>query len=790
MNLDELLKSIRDEGKKESSLTVKPRSFESSDEKLVEETIDPTVLAALGIDFTGDLTYGEYVTILKEKMAAQRMKGGGDSGAADAVFKEFKRVQRKDKGQKFKVKKTKIKASSIKSKPSPASRKVSTSKFLPGGGQKMLPSADDTDADTKRGSRRKGDPLLKEVTIIKKTTIKIVDILKRQSKLNKDQIRRRRIAIGKAKKANAEDELEGSSGVMGMVEKVTKPLTNIFDAIKRFLLFTLLGSILGAIMKFIQNPRMIFKPIQDVVDGVIDFFNKVLNFINDKLIGSINFVISQIQNGLNFFVDRINSVLSFIPGSPQIEKIELPKIPDIPELEGPDLTGEKAEAKKAQEAASTPQDGKDGKDGKDASVPTPQGSKDAPAPKPTDIAPKVKPPVVNLPPQKEKSPSDGGMVQALRGGGLVGTKAQREEVKRDKKLHKQLLALQKDRTLDVSSKLATQGGKVDNKTGVRVSGLGKDTQLTALTPNEFVLTPKAAEGLGIDTLLAVNKAYGGTNTPEKTKLSDISLMSGGGIVAGAKRVLGKGRGVGDQCANTTRAALSAAGHPAASKRTQVGDLDTPKGTGYNAPSFAASFGGTDMGKVITNKSQIKAGDIVLWRADRDKGGNINKGAITHVGIAADDGLKHQYDHNTSRGFHYRPHWHSSAGTSWFAGIRLGQSGGLVPPEISDSSGGTGYGAPQPGDGRDSISSAASFKEALNSSPAVMGDYQVASKKPPGAPVKKTPTVLPLPMGNNQSGKPVGGTHSGGGTPPVSFSSLNPGEMGRRSAVKSILGVMG
>ena len=79
------------------------------------------------------------------------MKGGGDSGAADAVFKEFKRVQRKDKGQKFRVKKTKIKASSIKSKPasSPSYGKMnSTSKLLPGSGQKMLPSADDTDTDT------------------------------------------------------------------------------------------------------------------------------------------------------------------------------------------------------------------------------------------------------------------------------------------------------------------------------------------------------------------------------------------------------------------------------------------------------------------------------------------------------------------------------------------------------------------------------------------------------------------------------------------------------------------
>ena len=93
--------------------------------------------------------------------------------------------------------------------------------------------------------------------------------------------------------------------------------------------------------------------------------------------------------------------------------------------------------------------------------------------------------------------------------------------------------------------------------------------MTALEPNEFVLTPETAEGLGVDNLLAINKAFGGTNKAQKAKLSDISLMSGGGIVAGAKRVLGKGRGVGDQCANTTRAALSAAGHPAATKRTKL-----------------------------------------------------------------------------------------------------------------------------------------------------------------------------------------------------------------------------
>ena len=31
-----------------------------------------------------------------------------------------------------------------------------------------------------------------------------------------------------------------------------------------------------------------------------------------------------------------------------------------------------------------------------------------------------------------------------------------------------------------------------------------------------------------------------------------------------------------------------------------------------------------MGKVITTKSQIRSGDIILWRADRDKGGPLIK----------------------------------------------------------------------------------------------------------------------------------------------------------------------
>jgi hypothetical protein len=141
------------------------------------------------------------------------------------------------------------------------------------------------------------------------------------------------------------------------------------------------------------------------------------------------------------------------------------------------------------------------------------------------------------------------------------------------------------------------------------------------------------------------------------------------IIAGAKKTIGAKRGVSDMCAFTTRLALANAGHPYANKTTGKGDLDTPKGTGYSGRNFAASFGGTDMGTIIRDRSKIKAGDIILWR--EYSGNRYGKGAITHVGIAADDGLRNQYDHNTSKGFQYRPHWDKFGGTEWFAGVRLG-----------------------------------------------------------------------------------------------------------------------
>ena len=77
-------------------------------------------------------------------------------------------------------------------------------------------------------------------------------------------------------------------------------------------------------------------------------------------------------------------------------------------------------------------------------------------------------------------------------------------------------------------------------------------------------------------------ADNGPDTPAPdVQPTDAGVGQGKAILEGAKKIIGKKKGVGDMCAFTTRAALAAAGHSFAEKVTQKGDLDTPKGTAYN-----------------------------------------------------------------------------------------------------------------------------------------------------------------------------------------------------------------
>ena len=110
-------------------------------------------------------------------------------------------------------------------------------------------------------------------------------------------------------------------------------------------------------------------------------------------------------------------------------------------------------------------------------------------------------------------------------------------------------------TINIGDISLMSGGGVDNNTGVKISGFGKDTQLTALSPGEVVISNPAADFWGRDNLLAMNAMGGGTNKPKFGSLG-IQAMQGGGVAGGGKIIFG-------------------AGHAARSKGSTVGTDNLP-----------------------------------------------------------------------------------------------------------------------------------------------------------------------------------------------------------------------
>ena len=613
---------------------------------MAAKTLDPIdILLELGIDLD-DLSEQDYLSALMEAIATIEFQTKGKGDERSATLREEVIKIRKGK-RKPQAKRTKISADSLKSAPKLTAKttKLSPQKLLPGTAESQV--AEETEPEQAS--------IIKILTDISESVKSILYSLKASNNISKnlaDDERKRRES---KKRTGAESKLEKKrfEGLKKLGEKLIQPVKGPLEKLFNFIKTIILGKILLGILDWLGDPEN-QKKLESLIRFFKDWWPTIVTAVllfGTGLGGLLKSIV-----GITFrFIPKL---LGLLPGLLRFLKSPMGRLATL----GVSALG----------LAGRVNDG--GEDDVDL-------TKQDPAPAQT--APNTTQMVAG----QEYDPNNPTEMQ--------------------------------QKALDLKDQIqAKDGGLVPG------GGPNKDTVPAMLAPGEFVMSRGAVQKYGSGTLASMNAAGGGTNRP--IKKNGVTYAVGGGdigdgrdrtepkttnvgdsIIAGAKKIIGTGRGIADQCAITTRAALKAAGHPAANKVTAIGDLDTPKGTAYSAPSFAASFGGTDMGKIITQKSQIKKGDMLLWRADRDKGGIINKGAITHVGIAADDGLKHQYDHNTSRGFHYRPHWHSSAGTSWFAGVRLGGSGGMAPPEIGESVGdqsGGGGGAIEPGDPRTSASS--------------------------------------------------------------------------------------
>jgi hypothetical protein len=587
---------------------------------------------------------------------------------------------------------------------------------------------------------------------IDKSLTNINKVLAYQLKLGQrifDTERRSAEASNRLKKEEQMEEREGPSGTSLMkagAEKMLSPFKAIIDKIVNFLFYTFLGRAFTEIVKWMNDPAnkgkvdalgKFLKAAWPIILGLSVLF---LTPLGSFILGTIQFLsgTAKTLKGLKGLIDKLIFKKGAGAKAAGVAKLALAAGTLFALKEATDYDKEKRQYKTLSNEELLKQK--------------------------TRLSKSLEEPR-----------------QFYQGEGMDRTNTKRslgfieEEVKSRGLSSENQVSSSLDTKSSTSKKFSTGGrifsGPVTEQDGVEVSGAKKDTQafpviggkksdpdIAVLEPGEFVVNRggvKNAQAMGIDLL----KLNTGPNANKPANITTgIKAMSTGGMVGSsnpqgilnaARSITGMGKGVVNQCANTTRAVLSRVGNAFGTKTTAIGDLDVPKGPSKftKNPEMAASLAGSDVGKVIRSKPEIKGGDLIFWRADRDKGGDINKGAVTHVGIAADDGLKNQFDHNSSRGWHHRPHWHSADGTSWFAGIRLNsekptvqkQAPKLPSPSIGQMmfrpAGGEKYGGDPRGDSDNLITNHSGIKLPYSQDNILMraerGEYVV-----PSAAVKK------------------------------------------------------
>ena len=234
-SLDDLLKSIRDEAKKESALVVTEGNRE---EQLVSEQIDERILGLLGLDDVFDIDYATYKTLLRERMAAGRMSDSKiPTEETEILTEEFKKVKRKT--GRFKVKKKKITAQDIKSSPSIGK---SIGAVEP---QKLLAPAEE-------------EPQESPIDKIIKSLDNIIGLLAERNSLFKSQAEALRKQKEKDKRAKTESRLEGGKDAKDTEKKAKKiamPFQNVFQKIIDFFVGIFIGRFLFKFIEWFQDPE-------------------------------------------------------------------------------------------------------------------------------------------------------------------------------------------------------------------------------------------------------------------------------------------------------------------------------------------------------------------------------------------------------------------------------------------------------------------------------------------------------------------------------------------------------
>ena len=273
--LDDLLASIRAEGKKERSALALYKGTRGTD--LVNESIDERVVNILGLGQVFDIDYATYLTLLKEKLVQVSMGGGSLAREEQMLLQdEFKRVKGKVGRFKLKAKRAQI-SRGLGTTPLRVSKEkfyLTSNAIIP-----KNPSIEKVSEDL-QGVQEALDKLLAEIRADNKEE-------KRQAEIERrNKIRNRRIAREKLLETSQKK-------VSSVVTKLVSPLRGILDKIFRFLFFGFLSGAVPKLIEWLADPAnkekvdSMFRFLKDfwpaIAGGLLLFFTPFGGFIRTIL---------------------------------------------------------------------------------------------------------------------------------------------------------------------------------------------------------------------------------------------------------------------------------------------------------------------------------------------------------------------------------------------------------------------------------------------------------------------------------------------------------------------------
>ena len=180
------------------------------------------------------------------------------------------------------------------------------------------------------------------LTKIEDNLSKILGNFDKQIELEKEKQDDLRVSEDTASDKAREAKLEKpkGKGMLGSsIDKAIKPVTGMMDMIMNFFKNILLGSAVMGLLKILENPEIIMKPLRDFSNGIIDFVNMLIKGINRFVLGPINFIIDGLRSGLGLlikpfaFIAEKFGVPFELPLDNFTEKVEPIQIKEISRIE-------------------------------------------------------------------------------------------------------------------------------------------------------------------------------------------------------------------------------------------------------------------------------------------------------------------------------------------------------------------------------------------------------------------------------------------------------------------------